>query len=176
MSKIAVVYKSKYGATKKYAGWIAKELDAELLEAGKTDPAGLGAYDGIVYGGGLYAGGIAGLKPFTKKTFKNLAVFTVGLADPAETDYSEQIRMAFGPELPAGVKVFHLRGDMDYGKLSPLHRVMMSVMKSSIAKRPESERNAEDKLFLETYGGKMDFVDKESIVPLVEHMRTVAGR
>ena len=30
--KVAVIYKSKYGATKRYAGWIALKLDADLYE------------------------------------------------------------------------------------------------------------------------------------------------
>ena len=31
-NKIAVIYKSKYGSTKRYAGWIALKLDADLYE------------------------------------------------------------------------------------------------------------------------------------------------
>lgn len=30
--KIAIVYKSKYGCTMKYAGWLAIKLDADLYE------------------------------------------------------------------------------------------------------------------------------------------------
>ena len=29
-NKIAVIYKTKYGSTKKYSGWIALNLDADL--------------------------------------------------------------------------------------------------------------------------------------------------
>ncbi|GLC82104.1 hypothetical protein [Lacrimispora brassicae] len=32
MNKIAVVFQSKYGATRNYAQWIAKELPCDLLE------------------------------------------------------------------------------------------------------------------------------------------------
>ena len=32
MNKIAVVYKSRYGSTAKYAKWIAEELKADLYD------------------------------------------------------------------------------------------------------------------------------------------------
>lgn len=60
MSKIAVVYKSKYGSSKKYAEWIADELKAELFEHSKIKKDDLLKYDTIIYGGGLYAGSISG--------------------------------------------------------------------------------------------------------------------
>ena len=56
MTKIAVIYKSKYGSTKQYAEWIAQALDAPLFEASSVNPAQLAEYDVVVYGGGLYAG------------------------------------------------------------------------------------------------------------------------
>ena len=31
-NKVAVIYKSKYGSTKKYSGWIAMRLNADLYE------------------------------------------------------------------------------------------------------------------------------------------------
>ena len=58
MVNIAVVYKSRYGTTKQYAEWIAKALDAILLEASVVKPSQLASFDIVVYGGGLYAGRI----------------------------------------------------------------------------------------------------------------------
>ena len=68
MKKCVVVYKSKYGATKKYAEWIAEDLHADLFEGKAASADALTAYDVIVYGGGLYAGGVSGL-PFITKNF-----------------------------------------------------------------------------------------------------------
>ena len=58
MSKIAIVYKSKYGSTKKYAQWIAQESSGDLFESSKVKAKKISEYDIIVFGGGLYAGGI----------------------------------------------------------------------------------------------------------------------
>ena len=91
MKKIAVIYKSKYGATKQYAVWIAESLEANIFEATDVSPSLLMEYDVIIFGGGLYANGINGVKLVTKNPCKSLVVFTVGLADPENTDYTEAL-------------------------------------------------------------------------------------
>ena len=63
MKRIAVIFSSKYGATKKYATWISEELGADLFNKKRADPSQIKSYDLVVYGGGLYAGGISGLAP-----------------------------------------------------------------------------------------------------------------
>ncbi len=83
-----VIYSSKYGTTKQYAEWIAHELGAQAVPAGNVKPESLLEYDTVVYGGGLYAGGIAGVELVARNPCKKLVLFTVGLADPNTTDYS----------------------------------------------------------------------------------------
>ena len=45
MNKIAVIYKSKYGSTKKYAQWIAEEAKVNLFEYSEMDVKELVEYD-----------------------------------------------------------------------------------------------------------------------------------
>ena len=56
--KIAVIYASKYGSTETYARWIAEELDAGLYLVKAVSAEMLQDYDAVIYGGGLYAGGV----------------------------------------------------------------------------------------------------------------------
>jgi menaquinone-dependent protoporphyrinogen IX oxidase len=177
MSKGAiVVYTSKYGTTKQYAAWIAEALDADLVEAKTVKPEMLRQYPVVVYGGGLYAGGIAGVKLVTKAVCKNLVVFTVGLADPETTDYSAIIQRSFTPELARKTALFHLRGGMDYKKLGPVHSIMMSMMQGMIRRKAPSEQNAENQEFLATYGKTVSFLDKKSIEPIVSHVRKILDK
>ena len=171
--KILVSYTSKYGSTGKYAEWIASALNADLIPSKKVDPKTLNQYDMVIYGGGLYAGGIAGVKLVTQNPCKNLIVFTVGLANPSITDYSAIINKNFTPELLAQTKFFHLRGGIDYKKLGPAHKVMMSMMKKMIQKKPESERDAEDKEFLSTYNSKVHFEDRQTIDPVITYVKNL---
>ena len=173
MSKIAVIFKSKYGTTKQYAEWIAQELNATLLDATAVKPAQLMSYDIVVYGGGLYAGGIDGVKLVTNNRCKTLVVFTVGLAKPESTDYSAILKKNFSKELLSKIKVFHLRGGINYKSLGFIHKGMMSMLRKMALKQKESERNDEDKLFLETYGSKVDFLDKSTIKPLIAYVNSL---
>ena len=75
--KTVVIYESKYGTTKKYAEWIADALSCDLFEKKSITPSALTGYDTIIYGGGLYAGGVSGIgllkKNFSKISNKNLS-------------------------------------------------------------------------------------------------------
>jgi len=174
VKKIAVIYKSKYGFTQKYAAWIAKALGADLWEWAAIKPAQISAYDVVVYGGGLYASGIAGIKKIKKNLPAKLVVFTVGLACPADTDYSEILNKNFTPAQLKAIKVFHLHGGIDYKNLSPIHKIMMAMVKKSVEKIPLAERSKEDKAMLETYGAKLDFTERSAIKPLIDHVRSLS--
>ena len=45
MKNIAIVYKSKYGSTKKYAQWIAEEIRGDLLGHAETKVEVWGGFD-----------------------------------------------------------------------------------------------------------------------------------
>jgi menaquinone-dependent protoporphyrinogen IX oxidase len=172
--KTVVIYASKYGTAKQYAAWIAEELHAVLLEQGQVSPAQLQEFDCVIYGGGLYGpAGIAGVNLVVKNPCKNLVVFTVGLADPKNTDYTHILKKNFPPESIQPLKVFHLRGGIDYKKLGPVHRTMMAMMKRmTIGKKKPDELSDEERIFIDTYGKKVDFTDHSTIVPLVEFVRS----
>ncbi|MDR2770413.1 MAG: flavodoxin domain-containing protein, partial [Clostridiales Family XIII bacterium] len=140
-----VIYQSHYGRTKQYAEWIAEELGADSIERREASATMLAGYDCAVYGGGLYAGGILGVSFVAKNPVKNLVVFTVGLADPAVTDYSEIMDRGFPDGAGKPLRVFHLRGGIDYKELSLIHKGMMGMVKKSAEKKPGAERSDEDK-------------------------------
>jgi menaquinone-dependent protoporphyrinogen IX oxidase len=173
VKNIAVIYKSVYGTTKLYAEWIAEKLDASLFEASSIKPECLMDYDVVVYGGGLYAGGIIGAKLVAKNPCKSLVVFTVGLATPETTNYTDILAENFSDEKLKKTKVFHLQGGIDYRKLKTVHKAMMAFMKKRVEKKPVNERTSDDQHLLDTYGDKVDFTNKEAIIPLVEYISTL---
>ena len=90
-----VVYKSKYGSTKKYAEWIAEDTGFDCVEAGKANAKTIAEYDTVIFGGGLYASGIAGLS-FLKKNLssmngKKVIAFCCG-ASPYEESYFKEMK------------------------------------------------------------------------------------
>ena len=177
MKEIAVIFSSKYGSTQKYAKWISEELGADLFDKTNVKPSQINYYDIVVYGGGLYGGCISGIEYVIKNKPKKLIVFTVGLANPATTDFSAILKKNFDPVLLNDVKVFHLRGGIDYKVISIIHRIMMAMMKYytlfTLRNKSPEEYTCEEQLFFKTYGKKIDFTDQLTIKPLVDYMRTL---
>ena len=61
-----ILYGSEYGATRRYAEKLAEQIG---LPAVSYEKAGsLAGYEQIVYLGGLYAGGVKGLKKTAKRS------------------------------------------------------------------------------------------------------------
>ena len=180
--KTAVIYKSHYGATETYAKWLAEDLGADLLQSDRVKPADLQQYQIIVYGGGLYAGGINGIALLTKNfeliKDKALYLFTVGAADVTDPENLKNIRSSLEQKLPLAMReklhIYHLRGGMCYSKMSLIHRTMMNMMVKMLRKKPENELRAEDKIMLDTYGQDVNFTDRAAIVPLVADIRVGA--
>ena len=170
--KIAVIYKSHYGTTKQYAEWIAEALDAKLLERSSVKSEDISDYDLVIFGGGLYASGILGINLVTKNPPKELILFTVGLANPEETDYSKILDKNLPAELRNKVKVFHFRGGIDYKKLNIVHRGMMAVMKKmTIGNKDYTQLNNEERAFIDTYGKEVDFTKQNDITPLIDYIK-----
>lgn len=175
MDDIAVIYKSKYGSTKKYAEWISEKLKCDLFEISEIEGNKLKKYSTIIFGGGIYASGINGIK-FINKNYeiikdKNIIIFTVGLSSTDDKSiFKPIIEKNFTQDMQEDIDFFHLRGGIDYKKLSLLHKTMMAMLKRVVLKKDEKERTSEDESFLKTYGKKIDFTDKKYIQSIISHV------
>ena len=137
-----IVYGSQYGSTRRYAEKLSEQTGIPAVSY-KDAPA-LSDKKIIVYLGGLYAGGILGLmktlRGFSLRDGQKLLIVTVGLADPNEPENQNNIRASLQRQLPARLldraKVFHLRGGIDYQKLSFGHRTMMKLLYQSLRRTP----------------------------------------
>lgn len=170
MDKTVVVYKSKYGATKKYAEWIASELKADVFEFSTIASDKLQEYSTIVFGGGVYAGSINGIKIISKNINelkdKNIVIFTCGMANPKNEaeikGIKENLNVVFA-EMKNSVSFFHLRGSIDFGELSFGHKLIMSMVIKILRKNDP-----------EAFSGKnIDFIDKTTIAPIVEYCKNL---
>ena len=177
MKKVLIIYSSKYGTTKKYAEWISNELNGDLFDIKNLNQNILGNYNIIILGSGLYAGKIDGIKILLKNyeilQGKKLIIFTCGLADYNKTENVNSIAKRLEKEIPENIrqniKVYYLRGGINYKKLNLKHKIMMAAMKHIIKKKRPDKMDEEDKMFLETYGQTLDFMDKNSIKEIVEY-------
>lgn len=180
--KTLVVYRSHYGSTRRYAQWLAQALDADAAEERQADARLVQNYECVIFGGGLYAGSIAGavrmVKLYGALQGKRLAMFTVGLSDPSDPENVKKIMQdaarAFTPEMLENICFFHLRGGMDYRNMRPVHKAMMAMLKKMLLKKPESERSTEEKGLLAAYDRPVDFTDRAALAPLIAWCRDEA--
>ena len=171
--KDIILYGSQYGSTYRYAQKLSEHTGIPAVSY-KDAPA-LSDKKIIVYLGGLYAGGILGLmktlRGFSLRDGQKLLIVTVGLADPNEPENQNNIRASLQRQLPARLldraKVFHLRGGIDYQKLSFGHRTMMKLLYQSLRRTPLEKQTAEDRALIETYGKQVDFTDFGVLEPII---------
>lgn len=174
--KIAVVYTSRCGSTKRYAEWIAKECGAKLVPFEEADLDQLVKCDTVIYGGCVYSGVIQGIQ-FIKNNrdlleHVQLVVYAVGLTMPGdEAAFAQVLDRNFTPEEREGITFFHFPGALDYKKLSFFQKTFMRILKKSIQKKPAEARSKMEGYILESYGGKVDFTNAAYVKPLVQFVR-----
>ncbi len=170
--KVVVIYKSKYGTTKRYAGWIALKLEADLYEVSDIRNKDLNNYDIIIFGGPLYVGKIKGASFINKNVDrlldKKLIVFTVGMMSDNESYKNEMIKSNFDEKIYINMKLFYFRGKFNYNELNLIDKVLMKFMKGKIESKPKL--NEDDKNILKGFYEEIDLSDKKSINSLLEYI------
>ena len=179
--RILVTYASKYGTTKRYAQWIAEDLACDLRDSREVNAELLKSYDILIHGGGLYAGGLSGIQTIVKNydaiSNKRIILFSCGLADPEDPENVAHIESGLEkvltPEMREKIRQFHLRGGIDYSRLGLTHKAMMAMLRTVMLKKGYDNLRSEDQMMLDTYGGTVDFTNRESLAPLLNYVRSL---
>lgn len=167
-----IIYGSEYGTTRRYAEQLSQLTGIPAMDY--TSAKNLDGCELVIYLGGLYAGGVKGLKHTVKRlpTGVKLILVTVGLADVTDQENIRNIQNSVRRQLPTALfdqtALFHLRGGIDYDKLSFVHKSMMAMLRKSLARKDRESLREEDRQLLDTYGSCVDFTSKESIQPIVQ--------
>lgn len=110
-------------------------------------------------------------KNFEKLSDKTVILFTCGLADTTDTVNTDHIKAGLKktltPQMEKRIKVFHLRGGIDYSKLTLAHKAMMAMLHKTVVNNAQDTLSDEDKEMLSTYGKAADFTDKSSVAPII---------
>lgn len=172
MMKKIIIYGSHYGTTKCYAEKLSEMTGIPVISY--EDIKDLSTYDEIIHFGGLYAGGVKGLKTTIKALPQNanLIIVTVGLADVTNKENTEHIKKSVSQQVPQPIldrtKIIHLRGGIDYSKLSFIHKTMMSFVYKKAKNTPEEQKTAELREMIQTYNQKVDFTDFSSLQQVID--------
>lgn len=170
--KAVVIYKSKTGFVKKYAEWIAEELSADIFEASKVTSDMLTTYDVVIYGGGLYAVGINGIKLIMQNLHKlegkKVVVFATGASPFREEAINEVRDKNFTYEQQKHIRFFYLRGGFDYSKLKPFDKVLMTLLKWKLKRK--KVLIPDERGMLAAYDKPADFTRKKNIDEIITYV------
>ena len=182
-TRVLIIFGSTYGYTEQYATWLAEDLRAlpqapevETVPASKVTPEQAEAFDAFVIAGSDYGGFLNGAPALRKKILpviapkKNrTAFFTVSFTG----EYSKKlldkaVAKSYTPELTEGRPVYHLRGGIDFDKISLAHKTALKgPVRAWLMANPHPNEGI--KQMLECYKtGKAEYTDRETLKPLVE--------
>ena len=171
LANILVMYQSKYGATKKYAEWLAEKLSCDLIKTKDANINKVIKYDTIILGGGIYASGIAGIsflkKNYTKLKDKKIVVFAVG-ASPYNEEAIKNLKEHNLRDELSEISCFYCRGAWNEEKMSWKDRVLCNMLKKVVLKKDPSKYEPWEEALVEAIGSKCDWTSKENINPIIE--------
>ncbi len=137
--KILVTYKSKTGFTKKYAKWIAEELNCETKDIKNVSSKDVAKYDLVIHGGWIFGGVISGYKKIKSFAPKRLIVFGVGFTPKAKVDLK---KMAEDNKL-GDTPLYCFEGGTNPSKMGFVGRkVVEMVTKEKVTYQDNTDRKA----------------------------------
>ena len=140
-----ILYKSKYGSTKKYAGWLANETGFELVETDKADTHRVCQYD-------------------TKKVM----IFVCGASPYEENAFSTVVKHNVSDEL-LDIPFFYCRGAFDMSAMTFKDRTLCKLLRKALAKKDPKDYEVWEEALMEVPEGQRgDWPDRSYIQPILE--------
>ncbi len=172
--KGVILYRSKYGATKKYADWLADATGFDRVETDKANIAQIQKYDVIILGGGIYASGIAGLsflkKNLSKLQGKKIVVFCDGASPYEEKAFQELKAHNMKNEL-SSIPLFYCRGAWNMDAMSFVDRKLCKMLQKAVAKKDPSECAVWEQALMEAGEKVCDWTDEKYIAPILDALK-----
>lgn len=197
MQRSIVMYKSKYGATEKYAGWIAEELGCSAVPIENVKKGDLRDFDNIIYGGGVQAGGIKELDRFMKwiksdlhllsmyrdgsitqeelessgVRKKRIIIFAVGI-NSEDPEARKQLRdINFPKKYMRQLPCFFLPGEYHPELLKGVDKMIMKLARKMLSDKQAKDVTDNDRRMLSYMEQGCNLIDRQRIRPIIEEVR-----
>lgn len=143
--KTLIIYNSKTGFTQRYAEWIARNTQGDLLparEAKKKDSRFFQNYDAIIYGSWVMAESVVGIDRFLKMASewkdKRLAVFCVGASPNENPDIEQNLHKLLTDEQRTYIQAFYCQGGLNYDRMNAPSRLAMKALCAVLKKKKDA--------------------------------------
>jgi len=166
-----IIYKSKYGATRKYAHWLAKKTGFQCIEMDKVSLKTVQQYDTVIFGGGVYASGVPGFS-FLRKHIDQLAgkkilTFCCG-ASPFDQKFFDEVTAKIFTDKLAGIPCFYCRGAFDMKNMTFKDRTLCRMLRKMLAgKDPSTYEVWEEAIMSVSEDEAGDWTDPKYLEPIL---------
>jgi len=163
---MVIIYNSKTGFTKRYAEWIAEELNCEAKPYGEKVADG----ETVIFCSYVHAGFIRRLK-IMKASFPDKLIVAVTGATPAAAEnvinkmWTENFTAAELESIPR----FYLQSGLNYDKMGFLDRAIMKLV-AKMVNGTQGDSEVETGA-VQAMASSHDISSREFITPLVEYVR-----
>ncbi|NLK99803.1 MAG: hypothetical protein GX271_03980 [Clostridiales bacterium] len=175
MKSALIIYKSKTGFTKKYADWIREDVTCNIAPLEKVKKEDIDKHDIIVYGAGVHAGLIPGLKKVKKLVNfndKKVIIFATGAAPNVEEIVKPVIDNNLA-DCVSMVDFFYFESGINYENMGFFSkRLMKTFSKILSAKKDKTEEEKEMSIMIMN---SFDNSKKDYIKPLVDTLKKYLG-
>ncbi len=171
MKRGIILYRSKYGAAKRYANWLAQATGFDCVEIGKADIDAVRQVPAVILCGGIYAGGIGGIgwiqAHWQALQGCKLAVFAVG-ASPWDADALRELRARNLKPPMEKIPCFYGRGAWDESVMGLRDRVLVKLLKKMTAKQDPAGYEPWQAALMSAGSGLADWTDRAYLRPLLD--------
>lgn len=171
MKRGIILYRSKYGAAKRYANWLAQATGFDCVEIGKADIDAVRQVPAVILCGGIYAGGIGGIgwiqAHWQALQGCKLAVFAVG-ASPWDADALRELRTRNLKPPMEKIPCFYGRGVWDESVMGFRDRVLVKLLKKMTAKQDPAGYEPWQAALMSAGSGPADWTDRAYLRPLLD--------
>lgn len=172
-AKGLVLYKSKYGAARRYAAMLAQEMGCDVCDVGSIGTRDLDAYAWIVFAGGVYASGMLGLSAFKRLYMrypqKKWAVLFVG-ASPFDEKALADVKARNLKGSLRHIPAFYGRGAWDESKMTWKDRALCQMLQKAVARREPASCEPWMRALLSAAGQARDWTDRKYLLPLFDFL------
>ncbi len=173
--KILAAYKSKTGFTKKYAEMIAKEVECTLMDFKSITPEIVSDYDVFVFGGGLHAGMVNGLKKakevFNKSKTEKFVIFATGGTPNASSGevLEEMWKNNLTSEELEHIPYFYMQSGINYENMQLPDKLIMKMVAVMLDKKKDKDSYEEG--FAQAIKESYDISGREYAEPIIEYLK-----
>lgn len=101
---------------------------------------------------------------------QNASLFMEAFMQENRDNIRVSLQKQLSPEVFYKIKFFHLRGRIDYNKLTFVYSMMIKLRYHSLRKKPLETLTSEDRTFINTYGKQASFIDFNALKPIIEEI------